>query len=236
MLLGTAPDANGCGYARIPGLWNAEQVAGWKVVTDPVHAAGGRIAVQLMHTGRASHALNMPLGAAVLAPSAVALTGEMYTDQKGPQAYPTPRAMSEAEVELAIEDFVTAARNAMAAGFDAVELHGANGYLIDQFLSPNTNLRQDQWGGDVQGRARFALQIARRVTDAIGADRLGIRLSPFGVFGDITPWPTLQEDFTWLAGELGALGMAWLHIVDHSSMGAPAVSDELPTGSADSAE
>jgi len=224
---GTAPAANGCGYPRIPGLWSEEQIAGWKTVTDAVHAAGGHIAVQLMHTGRVGHPSNMPAGAEILAPSAVQAPGEMFTDQQGPQPHPTPRAMTGDEVEAAIEGFVTAARNAIAAGFDAVELHGANGYLIDQFISPNTNLRQDQWGGDIEGRGRFALEVARRTAATIGADRLGIRLSPFGVFNGIQPWESVAADFVSLAGHLGALGLAWLHIVDHSSMGAPPVPEDL---------
>jgi N-ethylmaleimide reductase len=227
---GTAPNADGCGYARIPGLWSVQQVEAWREVTDAVHAAGGRIAVQLMHTGRVGHPLNMPDGATLLAPSALALEGVMYTDSAGPQPHPTPRAMTASEVEGAISGFVHAARNAIAAGFDLVELHGANGYLIDQFLSPNTNQRADAWGGEVEGRARFALEVARQVTDAIGADRVGIRVSPGGVFNGIQPWESAEGDFIWLAQQLGALKLAYLHIVDHSSMGAPPVSDELKAG------
>lgn len=226
---GTAPDPHGCGYPRIPGLWNEEQVAGWKVVTDAVHARGGRIAVQLMHTGRVGHPLNMPEGARLLAPSAVRLDAQMYTDQEGPKDHPTPEAMTEAEVEAAIAGYVHSAELAVAAGFDLVELHGANGYLIDQFLSPNTNQRDDAWGGDTQGRLRFALEVARRTVAAIGAARVGIRLSPFGVFNGIEPWDTLEADFVELAAGLGALGLAYLHIVDHSSMGAPAVPLALKT-------
>lgn len=224
---GTAPDGNGCGYPRIPGLWNVDQVAGWRTVTDAVHAAGGRIAVQLMHTGRIGHPLNMPDGTELLAPSAVTAEGEMYTDQKGPQPHPAPRAMTGAEVEEAIEGFVAAARNAREAGFDAIELHGANGYLIDQFFSPNANQRTDEWGGDVAGRGRFALEVAKRTAAAIGGDRVGIRLSPFGVFNGVTPWNDVPADFTWLAGELGKLNLAYVHIVDHSAMGAPPVPAEL---------
>ncbi len=226
---GTAPDANGCGYARIPGLWNDEQVQAWKVVTDAVHARGGRIAVQLMHTGRVGHDLNLPSGGEILAPSAVAAPGEMFTDSKGPLPHPTPRAMTSEEVEQAVEGFVQAGRNAIEAGFDMVEIHGANGYLVDQFLSPNTNQRTDAWGGDIAGRARFALEVARRMADAIGADRVGIRLSPFGVFNGITPWDGLAGDFTWLAGELGKLDLAYLHVVDHSAMGAPEVPASIKT-------
>ncbi len=225
---GTAPNVDGCGYPRIPGIWSEEQISSWKVVTDAVHAAGGRIAIQLMHTGRVSHTLNMPEGATVLAPSAVPHASEkMYTDQSGLQDYPVPRAMTEAEVEASIEAFVSAARNARAAGFDAVELHGANGYLIDQFLSPNTNQRDDRWGGDREGRSRFALEVARRVAEAIGADRLGIRLSPGGRFNGIEPWDSVGPDFVWLTRKLGALGLAFLHIVDLVSMGGPEVPDAL---------
>lgn len=223
---GTAPTANGCGYPRIPGIWNAAQVAGWRAVTDAVHAQGGRIAVQLMHTGRVSHTANMPPGTHVLAPSAVPLDGEMYTDAHGPQPHTPAQAMTTDQIQAAIEGYVQAARNAMDAGFDAVELHGANGYLIDQFLSPNTNLRDDAWGGDAARRSRFALEVARRTADAIGADRVGMRVSPGGVFGGIQPWDSLSADFTALASALGALGLAYLHVVDHTAMGAPA----LPAG------
>ena len=224
---GTAPDANGCGYARIPGLWSPEQVDGWKGVTDAVHKAGGRIAVQLMHTGRASHPLNMPAGAELVSASATRLSGEMYTDQEGPQPYPAARELGPLEVESTIKGFVMAARNARTAGFDAVELHGANGYLIEQFLAPCSNQRTDVWGGNIQGRGRFALEIAKRTAEAIGGDRVGIRLSPFGVFNDIEPWDSLAHDYIWLARELGRAGIAFIHLVDHSSMGAPAVPDEL---------
>lgn len=222
---GTAPDANGVGYPRIPGLYNDAQVAGWRAVTDAVHAAGGRIAVQLMHTGRISHPDNMPEGSRVLAPSAIQAPGEMYTDSAGPQAHPTPEPMTEADIEQALAGYVAAARNAIAAGFDLVELHGANGYLIDQFLSPSANQRDDGWGGDAAGRRRFAVEAARRTAEAIGADKVGIRLSPFGVFNAIAPRDTVEDDFVALAAELGALGLAYVHLVDHSGMGAPPVPD-----------
>lgn len=224
---GTAPAPEGCGYPRIPGIWSAAQVEAWRSVTEAVHAAGGKIAIQLMHTGRVGHPLNLPEGAEVLAPSATRLEGEMYTDQQGPQPHPEARAMSKAEVEAAIASYVSAAQNAIAAGFDAVELHGANGYLIEQFLSPVTNHRKDKWGKDAAGRGRFAIQVARQTAKAIGADRVGIRLSPLGAFNGITPWEGAAEEFTALAGELGKIGLLYLHIVDHSSMGAPPVPAEL---------
>jgi N-ethylmaleimide reductase len=220
---GVAPAPEGAGYARIPGLYNAEQVEAWKPVTAAVHAKGGRIFAQLMHTGRVGHPLNLPEGAELLAPSAVVLEGDMYTDQQGPQPHPTPREMTDAEVEAAVESFVNAARNAIAAGFDGVEIHGANGYLVEQFLAPNTNTRTDRWGGSAENRARFALEVARRTADAIGADRVGIRLSPYGVFNGIQPADTVEADFTALAKGLSGLGLAYLHIVDHSAMGAPPV-------------
>lgn len=227
---GTGPDANGTGYARIPGLYTDAQVAAWRPVTKAVHDAGGRIFVQLMHTGRVSHPLNMDEGARVLSASATGIEGEMYTDQAGPQPYPVAEAMTAAEIEQTLEGFVTAAKNAMAAGFDGIELHGANGYLLDQFLTPSANQRDDQWGGDIQGRGRFAIEAARRTAAAIGADRVGIRLSPFGAFNGIEPWEGLEQDFTWLAGELGNLGLAFIHIVDHSTMGAPTVPDSVKEG------
>lgn len=224
---GVAPNGDGAGYARIPGLWSPAQVDAWKVVTAAVHAAGGRIAAQLMHTGRAGHPLNLPPGSQVLSASATQLTGEMYTDQEGPRPYPQAQPMTTEQVEQAIGSYVQAARNAIEAGFDAIELHGANGYLIDQFTTPSSNQRDDEWGGDIRGRGRFALEVARRCADAIGASRVGIRLSPHGVFNDIQPWDTIDDDFTYLATQLGELGLAYLHLVDHSAMGAPPVPDEI---------
>lgn len=227
---GVAPAPEGCGYARIPGAWSAEQEAAWAPVARAVHEGGGRIFMQLMHTGRIGHPLNMPEGAALLAPSALAAPGTMYTDQQGPQPHPVPRAMTAAEVEEALDSFVQAARHAVAAGFDGVELHGANGYLIEQFLSPDSNQRGDAWGGPVTrgslGRARFAVEAARRTAEAIGPERVGIRLSPHGVFNGISPWEGLAEEYVVLAEALGALELAYVHLVDHSAMGAPPVPRE----------
>lgn len=223
---GVAPTANGCGYARIPGIWSEAQTDAWEQIADAVHAKGGRIAMQLMHTGRVGHPHNMPEGSKILAPSQSTLSGEMYTDEQGPQPYPAAEEMEEAEIQAAIDGFVQAGKNAITAGFDLVEIHGANGYLVDQFLSPCTNLRADSWGGSVENRARFALRVAQGLVAAIGADKVAIRLSPGGVFNDIQPWPEQEDDFVWLAGELGKLELAYLHLVDHSAMGAP----PLPEG------
>ena len=224
---GTSPSPNGTGYPRIPGIWSAGQVAGWELVTGAVHARGGRIFVQLMHTGRVGHPLNLPAGGEVLAPSAVAAPGEMYTDAKAMQPHPVPRAMTDAEVRHAIEEHVVAARNAIAAGFDGVELHGANGYLLEQFLSPDTNRRTDAWGGSVEKRLNFVLEVSRQVAAAIGGERVGIRLSPYGVNAGMVAYPEIEETYRKLVPALVATGVQAVHLVDHSSMGAPPVPGEL---------
>ena len=220
---GTAPSPDGLGYARIPGLFDREQAAGWRLVTDAVHAGGGRIFVQLMHTGRVGHPDNLPAGARILAPSAVAAPGTIYTDSAGPQPHPVPIEMSEADIQRAIDEFADSAALAITAGFDGVEIHGANGYLVEQFLNTASNHRSDGWGGTVPGRARFALEVARRVTDRIGAGRVGIRLSPHGVFGGMQDDPDTDALYRHLVAGLSRLGLGYLHLIDHSSMGAPPV-------------
>ena len=224
---GVAPSANGLGYARIPGLFNDAQVQGWRAVTEGVHAAGGKIFVQFMHTGRVSHPANMPEGARVLAPSAVAAPGEMWTDSQGMQPYPVPTEMTEADIAAAIAEFAAAAKRAVEAGFDGIELHGANGYLIDQFLNTASNQRTDQWGGSVANRARFAVEVAKASVAAIGGERVGIRISPYGVFNGAAPDAEMDALYQHLIAELNPLGLVYLHVVDHSSMGAPPVSAEL---------
>jgi N-ethylmaleimide reductase len=220
---GTSPSPNGLGYARIPGIWSKDQVKGWQLVTQAVHARGGTIFVQLMHTGRVGHPLNLPPGGEVLAPSAVAVPGEIYTDAKGNQPYPVPRAMTDAEVRAAIGEYLSAARNAIQAGFDGVELHGANGYLLEQFISPHTNLRTDAWGGSIENRLRMVLEVAKATAGAIGGDRVGLRLSPYGANAGMTPYPEIDETYERLVRELVATGLQYVHLVDHSAMGAPPV-------------
>lgn len=220
---GVAPSANGTGYARIPGLYSQAQVDGWRKVTDAVHAKGGHIFARLMHTGRASHQSNLPAGAMVVAPSALALPDPVFVDDHGPLPATVPVAMTDAQVEATVEEYVQAAENAIAAGFDGVELHGANGYLIEQFLSGSTNQRADRWGGTIENRIRFVVEIAKRTAAKIGADRVGLRLSPHGVFNGITPDADTPELYTAVATEMGKLGIAYLHVVDHSAIGAPPV-------------
>ncbi|MES2878635.1 MAG: alkene reductase [Pseudomonadota bacterium] len=224
---GTSPSPNGLGYARIPGLFNEAQVHGWKVVTDAVHAKGGKIFVQLMHTGRVSHAANLPDGAQVLGPMADICPGEMYTDSQGMQPHSVPRTMSADDIAHAVAEYAQAARLAIEAGFDGVELHAANGYLIEQFLNPNVNQRTDAYGGSAENRNRFALDIARATVAAIGADRVGIRLSPYGVFNGTGPFPKVEPQYLALTQELSALGLLYIHLLDHSAMGTPPVPAEF---------
>ena len=224
---GTSPSPNGLGYARIPGLFSSEQVAGWRKVTDAVHGAGGKIFVQLMHTGRVSHPANMAAGTRIVAPSAVALAGDMWTDSNGMQPYPVPGEMSEEDIATAIAEYANAAKRAIEAGFDGVELHAANGYLIDQFLNTATNQRPDQWGGSVENRIRFAVEVAKAAAAQIGAERVGMRISPYGVFNGAVPDAKMDALYLRLVEELNAVGLVYIHVVDHSSMGAPQVSPEL---------
>jgi len=224
---GTAPSPDGLGYARIPGLYSPGQIAGWRLVADAVHAAGGRIFVQLMHTGRVGHPNNLPAGARLLGPSALAAPGTMYTDAAGMQPYPVPTAMTADDIGVAIGEFVHAARSAIAAGLDGIELHAANGYLLEQFLNTASNQRTDGYGGSIAGRARLVLEVARATADAIGPDRVGIRLSPYGANGGMVADAETDALYAHLAAELSALGLCYLHVVDHSAMGAPPVSATL---------
>ena len=224
---GTSPSPNGLGYPRIPGIFSPAQIEGWKRITDAVHAKGAKIFIQTMHCGRIAHPLNLPAGARVLAPSAVAAAGEMYTDAEGMKPHPVPQAMTEPDIKAVINEFVQAAKNAVKAGFDGIELHSANGYLLEQFIRPNTNLRTDGYGGSIENRARFVLEVADGVIVAIGKDKVGIRLSPFGVFNDMPLYDAMEADYTYLAEQLNARGLVYIHLVDHSPMGAPPVPDVM---------
>ena len=223
---GIQPSAVGQGYPATPGLHTAEQVASWRHVTDAVHDAGGQIVAQLMHTGRIGHPSNTEAaghGALTpVGPSAVAAAGPLFT-AAGLQEHVVPEELTAAQVAGTVEDFAAAARNAMAAGFDGVEIHGANGYLVHQFLSTNANRRTDEWGGSVENRIRFALEVTRAVAEAVGPERTGIRLSPNNGLGD-----TVESDYAELYPELvrrlGGFGLAYLHLVE---AGDPALTPEL---------
>ncbi|MFJ5266352.1 alkene reductase [Streptomyces sp. NPDC088387] len=209
---GTQPCEIGQGYIDTPGLHSDEQAAAWRVVTEAVHAKGGRIFVQLMHSGRVGHQSLYPDGALPVAPSPVATGGTMYTAD-GPVDHPTPREMTLEDIVRTIEDFVSAARHAVRAGFDGVELHGANGYLIHQFLADNSNLRTDGYGGAVENRIRFAVEVARAVADAIGPERVGIRISPGSNSEGIA-----ESDptglYRTLIRSLAPLELAYVHIME----------------------
>lgn len=219
---GTAPSPNGLGYARIPGSFSDAQVAGWQKVTAAAHGGGAKIFLQLMHTGRVTHPLNLPKGAEVVAPSAVAAAGQMWTDQSGMQSLPTPRALEAREIPEVIGEYVESAKNARKAGFDGVELHGANGYLIEQFLNPGTNKRTDHYGGTIQNRNRFAIEVSAAIAKAIGADKTAIRLSPFNTFNDMLgDYAEIPQQYEALAKELGALKLAYIHVVAYAKVGEP---------------
>jgi len=220
---GTAPSPNGLGYARIPGIYSREQVEGWKKTTSAVHEGGGKIFVQLMHTGRISHIDNMPAGAQILAPSAIKAAGQMWTDAAMMQDFPVPSAMSTEDILHTKTEFVDAALNAMDAGFDGVELHAANGYLLEQFISPVSNVRKDSYGGNIENRCRFVIELADVIAEAIGKEKTAIRLSPYGVASDMPPYPETEDTYKYLSEKLNNLGIAYIHLVDHSALGAPPV-------------
>ncbi len=224
---GVSPSPNGLGYPRIPGIFSAEQIAGWKKIADAVHAKGGKMVMQFMHCGRIGHTLNLPAGARLLGPSAIAAAGEIYTDAEGMKPNGTPQAMSEADIKSTVEEFAQGARNAIAAGFDGIELHSANGYLLEQFIRPNSNQRTDPYGGSIENRARFVLEVADAAIKAIGKDKVAIRLSPYGVFNDMPIYDAMGADYTYLAQQLNARGLLYIHLVDHSPMGAPEVPDAI---------
>jgi N-ethylmaleimide reductase len=207
---GVSPSADGLGYITIPGLFDQAQVDGWRGVTEAVHAKGGRIVAQLMHTGRIAHSDNMG-GLPVVGPSAVAAAGQMFTAE-GMKPHPVPEELTEAGIERIIADFASASRNAIAAGFDGVEIHGANGYLPTQFLAPNANRRTDGWGGSAENRSRFVLAVLDASVDAIGGGRVGLRLSPGNPYNDIAD-PAVEETYTHLFAALGKRDFAYLHLL-----------------------
>lgn len=211
---GTAPAPEALGYPRMPGIFLDKQIEGWKGVTTAVHQGGSKIFLQLMHTGRIGHVANLPEDVRLVGASAIRAVGKIPTDVTGMQDYSKPVALTTDRVQKVITWFVAGARNAIAAGFDGVELHGANGYLIEQFLNPNVNDRTDQYGGSIDNRTRFAVEVAKQVSEAIGRDKVGIRLTPNSTLGDLQPYdPDItRETYIHLARQLNRIGIAYVHI------------------------
>jgi N-ethylmaleimide reductase len=209
---GTQPSVVGQGYLDTPGLHNDQQVSGWRRVTDAVHANGGKIFVQLMHTGRIGHASFVPRDVRHVAPSAIPADVKIFT-ANGKQASTQPVALDEDGIQATVADFGRAARLAVDAGFDGVELHGANGYLLHQFLSRHSNRRTDRWGGAVENRIQFPLAVVRAVADEVGANRLGLRISP-GVPNNDMIEDDAHATYEALATELNPLGLAYLHVFE----------------------
>jgi N-ethylmaleimide reductase len=216
---GTSPSPEGLGYPRIPGAFSDEQVEGWKLVTSAVHQAGSKIFLQLMHTGRVGHVANLPKGYQVVGLSDLKAEGEIFTDKEGVQEHSMPVALDAAGIENLIIDFTKAAENAIEAGFDGVELHGANGYILEQSLNPVVNNRSDEYGGSIENRARLTLLIVKTIAGAIGADKIGIRISPYSTLSDMPAYDEseVHETYSYLAIELQKLNIAYIHLSDNRS-------------------
>ncbi|GAB2667367.1 alkene reductase [Saccharopolyspora gloriosae] len=214
---GVQPSVRGQGYPSTPGLHSDSQVAAWRKVTDAVHAEGGVIFAQLMHAGRISHPSSLPDGRPPLGPSAVAAEGRIFTAD-GMRDLITPEELTEDGIAEVIAEFAAAARNAVDAGFDGVELHGANGYLLHQFLSDNANLRTDGWGGSVGGRIRLTVEVARAVAAAIGSRRVGLRISPGSGSNDIVEH-AVAESYSALIDAINPLHLAYLHVLESPDRG-----------------
>ncbi len=216
---GTAPSPDGSGYARMPGIWLGKHIEGWKKITKRVQADRGIIFLQLMHTGRVGHPDNMNNGSRVMAPSEVAAPGTIHTDVGGEKPFPVPDEMTLSDIRRVQEEFVRAAERAMTAGFHGVELHGAHGYLIDQFLQPCSNLRNDVYGGSIENRCRFALELVTAIINSIGPDKTAVRISPHGTMNGVVPFEKRDDQFVYFAEKLNELGIVYLHISNDDSSG-----------------
>jgi 2,4-dienoyl-CoA reductase-like NADH-dependent reductase (Old Yellow Enzyme family) len=208
---GTQPSDDGQGYPLTPGIYTAAHVAGWRRVAEAVHARDGRLFIQLMHVGRMAHPDNTPHHRQPVAPSAIAPGQKIFT-AKGMLDIPEPRALSAREIAATVRDFAHAAKQAIAAGADGVEIHAANGYLLQQFFAPDANVRADAYGGGIEGRARLAIEVAQAVAEAIGPERTGIRISPGSALGGIDEGPEGPQLYRYLVPELARLDLAYLHV------------------------
>lgn len=218
----TPISATAHGYPATPGIHDAAQVEGWKQVTAAVHAKGGKIVLQLWHVGRISHPSLQPGNALPVAPSAIKPAGQAFT-YEGLQDFVTPRALAIEELPGIVADYARATRNALEAGFDGVEIHAANGYLLDQFLRDGTNQRQDEYGGSLENRTRLLLEVTKAVVEVAGAERVGVRISPLNPFNDISD-SAPQRLFNHVASSLSPFGLAYLHVVE-GGMGGEATPD-----------
>ncbi len=210
----TQVSQQGMGYPATPGIYSSEQIAGWRLVTDAVHQQGGRIFLQLWHVGRSSHSSFQPDRALPVAPSAIAIEGELLT-YEGMKPYETPRALELSEIPGIVEQFCQGAKNALEAGFDGVEIHGANGYLLDQFLRDGANKRTDEYGGSIENRARLHLEVTEAVVGVWGSDRVGIRLSPSSTFNSMSD-SNPEATFGYLIEQLNRFNLAYLHLLEPS--------------------
>jgi N-ethylmaleimide reductase len=225
---GTSPSANGLGYPRIPGIFSDEQVEGWKKTTEAAHENNSKIFIQLMHVGRVAHKQNLGgTDEVVMAPTTQTMEGEMWTDEDGMQPHTPPKLMEVDDIHAIKNDYVQAAKNAIKAGFDGVEIHAANGYIIEQFINAELNELDNEYGGSIENRSRFLLEIAEETIAAIGKEKVGVRLSPLSPFNGMPDYDNVEETYHYISKRLGELEVAYIHIVDHSSTGAPEVPMKL---------
>ena len=216
----TTPSPSGHCYVHQPGIYTKTQIEAWRKVTDSVHKAGGRIFLQLNHGGRAAHPLNQPPGGEIIGPSPIAMRGTRYTDELGEAPTPVPREMTIDDIKQVVGDFGKAARNAVDAGFDGIELHCSTGYIMEQFLNPSSNHRTDAYGGSIQNRARFVVDLLTSVSDSIGPDRVGIRVSPYSFINDLVgEYPGMEDTYRHLVAEMNRIGILYQHLKDVSALG-----------------
>lgn len=209
-----SPSPNGLGYPRIPSLYNKADIPAWQKITYAVHAKDSKIFAQLNHPGRVGSSVNLPAGARIVAPSAINANVNVWTDVQGLVLSDLPEEMTQDDIRQTIREFARAAQNAMAAGFDGVELHGANGYLMEQFLNPHTNTRTDNYGGSIKNRCRFIIEVVDAVVDEIGADRVGIRFSPYNTMSSMHHYDTIFETYDYLATAMNDFRLLYIHLID----------------------
>lgn len=222
----TPVSRQGYGYSRAPGIYADDQIAGWRQITKAVHSKGGRILQQLWHVGRQSHPDLQPGNAAPVAPSAIKADGHAYSDN-GEVEFTTPRSLEKTEIAAIVETFYRASERALEAGFDGVEIHGANGYLPDQFLQDGSNTRTDEYGGSIENRARFLFEVTGAAVSVWGGDRVGVRLAPSGTYGDMHDSDPAAT-FGYVAQEMNRFNLAYLHVVEPRIKGIELIREQEP--------